>query len=52
MNNPKYFDAPLEFNPDRFKSPDFNINSYMPFSTGPRNCIGQHMAKMEVRIAV
>lgn len=52
MTNVKYFDDPWEFKPDRFNSPLEHPNAYTPFSGGPRNCIGQHMSMMEVRIAV
>jgi cytochrome P450 len=52
MFNPKYFDDPKEFKPERFNLPLEHPNSFMPFSGGTRNCIGQHMAIMEVRIAL
>ena len=52
MTNVKYFDDPWEFKPDRFNNPLEHPNSYMPFMGGPRNCIGQHMAMMELRVAL
>jgi cytochrome P450 len=51
MTNMKYFDNPWEFKPDRFNNPLQHPNSFMPFSGGARNCIGQHMAMMELRVA-
>nr|APH81395.1 cytochrome P450 CYP4EB1 [Tigriopus kingsejongensis] len=51
--NPKIWDRPNDFVPDRFRnaSADKIINrnpySYVPFSAGPRNCIGQRFAMME-----
>ncbi|ABX07884.1 cytochrome P450 (plasmid) [Herpetosiphon aurantiacus DSM 785] len=45
-----YFDHPEDFNPDRFDtSHEASIpkNAYIPFSLGPRNCIGNHFAMME-----
>jgi cytochrome P450 len=46
MNNVKYWDDPSEFSPERFQHSIEYPNSYTPFATGPRNCIGQHMALM------
>ena len=34
------FDKPDQFIPDRFENAPQNY-SYVPFSAGPRNCIGQ-----------
>ncbi|XP_039010385.1 cytokinin hydroxylase-like isoform X1 [Hibiscus syriacus] len=40
-----------EFNPDRFNSRPFTAGRhFMPFAAGPRNCIGQSFAMMEVKI--
>jgi cytochrome P450 len=52
MTNVKYFDDPKEFKPDRFNLPLQYPSAFMPFLGGPRNCIGQHMAMMEVRITL
>lgn len=47
---PDYFPKPLRFDPDRF-SPEREAqiprNAYIPFGSGPRNCIGRGLAMME-----
>ncbi len=51
--NPKYWKNPEGFDPDRFdpeKNPDIATRAkyaYMPFSGGPRICIGNAFAMME-----
>lgn len=49
--DPIYFPDPLKFNPDRFDDDANRINSfvYTPFSAGPRNCIGQKFAVLEMK---
>ncbi|OWM64438.1 cytokinin hydroxylase-like [Punica granatum] len=39
-----------EFNPDRFASKSFSPGRFMPFASGPRNCVGQSFAMMEAKI--
>ena len=53
--DPDYFDNPNDFNPERFysESPDkINHFAYVPFSAGPRNCIGQKFAMLEMKSTI
>jgi cytochrome P450 len=49
----KYWDEPMAFRPERF-APDKRNNIdrfvYMPFGGGPRLCIGNHFAMLEMQI--
>uniref|UniRef100_A0A146KMA9 Cytochrome P450 9e2 n=1 Tax=Lygus hesperus TaxID=30085 RepID=A0A146KMA9_LYGHE len=54
--DPKYFPYPEEFLPQRFASLTNKISlpetPYLPFSEGPRKCIGMRFAILEVKIAL
>lgn len=51
--NPEYFEDPNEFKPERFLDEQImekkNPFAYIPFSAGPRNCIGQKFAMYEMK---
>ncbi len=47
--NPRYFPEPEVFNPDRFLTEPVKY-TYLPFGTGPRICIGQPFALLELAV--
>ena len=51
--DPQYYPNPHKFDPDRF-APELvkqrHKLAYMPFGAGPRMCIGNHFAMMEMQL--
>ncbi|CAH2102414.1 unnamed protein product [Euphydryas editha] len=54
LHRSKYqYVEPLQFRPERFqKEPTWHPFAYIPFSAGPRNCIGQKFAMMEMKMVI
>jgi cytochrome P450 len=53
QRHPDLWEAPDRFNPDRFDPnhlQDRNPLTTLPFSAGPRNCIGEFFARVEMQI--
>ena len=48
--HPDFWDYPEEFIPERFDRDMKHRFAYFPFGGGPRICIGQHFALMEISI--
>lgn len=49
--DPTYWENPNDFVPERF-SQEFARCSWMPFSDGPRRCLGQHYARLIFKVAL
>ncbi|CAH2049037.1 unnamed protein product, partial [Iphiclides podalirius] len=50
QNDPKYFESPEQYRPERFLPGEFDSykrNVYLPFGLGPRACIGERLGLMQ-----
>jgi cytochrome P450 len=52
QHDPRWFPEPEAFRPERFTkdAPSLPRGAWMPFGTGPRVCIGQHFAMLEMTV--
>ena len=50
--DPRWFPEPQAFRPERFApdAPPIPRGAFMPFGTGPRVCLGQHLALAEMTV--
>ncbi|KAI9063783.1 cytochrome P450 [Trametes sanguinea] len=46
-SNPKHWDEPAAFRPARFLGGRYNRDAFLPFSGGPRGCIGRGFSETE-----
>lgn len=54
QRSPRLFDRPDDFVPERWAEPNASATryAYLPFSTGPRVCVGQALAQAELRAII
>ncbi|CAG9773147.1 unnamed protein product [Ceutorhynchus assimilis] len=53
--DPQYWPDPLKFDPSRFlpeNQSKINPSSFMPFSAGPRDCIGKAQALVNLKVTI
>ncbi|RKD87998.1 cytochrome P450 [Halopiger aswanensis] len=53
--DPRLYESPHEFQPDRWESDSLSAPSpgmYFPFAAGPRRCIGERLAMLEGKIVL
>nr|XP_014102334.2 probable cytochrome P450 309a1 [Bactrocera oleae] len=56
LHDAEYFEDPLEFKPDRFENVDISELTkrgiFLPFSDGPRMCLGRHLGLLQIKTAI
>jgi cytochrome P450 len=55
QRHPRLWDAPDRFDPSRFgpeRAQDRHVLAMLPFSAGPRKCIGELLARIEMQIHI
>lgn len=52
QRDPQYYPDPMRFDPERFSDENrhlINQDTFLPFGSGPRNCIGSRLALMQAK---
>jgi cytochrome P450 len=56
LKDPEFFKDPNIFKPERFLSKDgsrvIDVDGFVPFSVGPRSCLGESLARMQLFLVV
>ena len=47
QTDPRFWKNPLAYNPDRWFTDEIEKNAFVPFSTGPRKCMGMRKAYID-----
>jgi len=50
--NPKYWEDPLSFKPSRFEGGKWPRDAFIPFSSGPRSCLGRRFSEAEFVVVI
>jgi len=53
--DPQYWPDPEKYDPERFNSSNrdnLNMDAYMPFGVGPRNCIGMRLGLLQSKLGL
>ncbi|OQU95023.1 hypothetical protein CLAIMM_01292 [Cladophialophora immunda] len=52
QRDPRYFERPLEFIPERWEQTSVEKSPFFPFSKGAFGCVGKQLAMMELRMVL
>uniref|UniRef100_A0A0K8VSA3 Putative cytochrome P450 309a1 n=1 Tax=Bactrocera latifrons TaxID=174628 RepID=A0A0K8VSA3_BACLA len=56
LHDAEYFEEPFEFRPERFENVDISELTkrgiFLPFSDGPRMCLGRHLGFLQIKTAI